>query len=127
VKKIAIVSFLAIYLFLNLGITMKVHYCGDSISYIDFLPVTKKTCCGGEKASCCKDKLTHIAPETIQETIQFVSFNFPDFAKFNLVEKNFSFLSVALSDKTEIVHPVSGDKIFYYKLPLYLRNRAIIV
>jgi hypothetical protein len=125
VKKITIVLFLAVYLVLNLGITVKVHYCGNRVSSIDFFPVTKKSCCGVEKASCCKDKYTHIAPETTQDIIKSISFNFPDFAGFNLAEKNFSFF--AISKKVETISPVSGDDIFLYKVPLYLRNCAIIV
>lgn len=128
VKKIALISVLAIYMVLNLGISIKLHYCGDAISFVDFLPFnTKENCCGGEKPACCKDKIALVNPQTTQDNIQITIFSFPDYAKFNLVTKDFSFLSVIESQRTEI-NTFNPDREFFQdKVPLYLRHQVFII
>jgi hypothetical protein len=116
-----------IYLMLNLGISVKIHYCGDSVSFIDFFPVEQKNCCKNKQASCCKDKIAYINPETTQASVQAAQFSFPDFAKFNLVVQDFSFLSAIESQKSEENVISDTDPVFYRKVPLYLTHRVIIV
>jgi hypothetical protein len=116
-----------IYLVLNLGISMKIHYCGDSISFIDFFPMEESNCCKDKKASCCKDKIAYINPETVQSGIQQVEFSFPEYAKFNLVVQDFSFLSAIESLKVDNYLVGVSEPVFYHKTPLFLAHRAIIV
>lgn len=116
-----------VYLVLNLGISVKIHYCGNSISFIDFFPVEQKNCCKTKQASCCKDKIAYINPETIQSSVQAIHFSFPEFAKFNLVVQDFSLLSALETQKAEVNHGGKDHPVFYRKVPLYLAHRVIIV
>ena len=127
-KRIALLSALMVYLVLNLGISVKIHYCGGSVSFIDFFPVEQKNCCKDKKASCCKDKIAYIHPETTQSSVQMVEFLFPDFAKYNLIVQDFSFLSALETQKAEenVLGSNTGP-VFYRKVPLYLTHRVIIV
>ncbi len=127
VKRIALISVLATYLVLNLGISIKLHYCGDSISFIDFFPVEEKNCCKDKKATCCKDKIAYINPETTQHNTQVVSFDFPDYSKYNFIIQDFSFLSFLETDKVKERDTGPGQNVFYRKVPLYLYHRVIIV
>jgi hypothetical protein len=125
VKKIALISVLAIYLVLNLGISIKIHYCGDAISFIDLFPVNiEKNCCGGEKPACCKDKIAFVNPQTIQDNIQVAHFSFPDYAKFNLIIQDFSLLSVLESQNTEVNIFTPHRESLHHKVPLYLRHQV---
>lgn len=126
-KKIAIISSLVIYLVLNLGITVKLHYCGDKISFVDFFPVAQKNCCKSKQASCCKDKVAYVNPETTQSNTQVVNFSFPDYAKYNLVIQDFSFLSALETEKSAPYTAGEYQEVFYRKVPLYLYNKVIIV
>lgn len=126
-KKLAIISALVMYLVLNLGISVKLHYCGDSISFIDFFPVAHKSCCKIPKASCCKDKVAYVNPETTQSSTQVVNFSFPDYAKYIYIQQDFSFLSAL---ETAQANPLTADEhreVFYRKVPIYLYNKVIIV
>ncbi|HVD98745.1 MAG TPA: hypothetical protein VNB90_11125 [Cytophagaceae bacterium] len=127
VKRIAIISALAIYLVLNLGISVKLHYCGDSISYVEFFSVEKKNCCKNPKANCCKDKIAYINPETNQVDAPVVHFSFPDYAKYALIPHDLSFLSVSVQKLTKSSRPAFSQEIFYRKIPLYLFHKVIIV
>ncbi len=126
-KKIALISVLLTYLILNLGISVKFHYCGNSISFIDFFPVEHKHCCEDKKASCCKDKIAYVNPETTQVATQTIEFSFPDYARFNVPLQDFSFLSFIDTERTEDSIQGESDNVFYRKLPLYLAHRVIIV
>lgn len=126
-KRIALIVVLTVYLVLNLGISVKVHYCGNAISFVDFFPVEQKNCCKSKQASCCKDKIAYINPETTQTSVQTIHFSFPEFAKFNLVLHDFSFLSALESRKAEENTIGDFDPVFYRKIPLYLTHRVIIV
>jgi hypothetical protein len=107
---------------------MKLHYCGGVISFIDFFPVSEKSCCEGKKkASCCKDKIARINSETIQDNTQVIIFSFPDYAKFNLVLKDFSFLSALETKETGSNQVIQPNTDYRLKLPLYLRNRVLLV
>ncbi len=126
-KRIALISVLAAYLILNLGISVKLHYCGGSISFVEFFPIAHKNCCQDKKASCCKDTIAYINPETTQAGVENVQFSFPDYAKYCLVLQDFTFLSLLESDRTEEEHSGQHRSVFYRKVPLYLYNRVILV
>lgn len=127
-KKIAILSVLMTYLVLNMGISMKVHYCGDAVSFVDFFPVSEKTCCGGKKkADCCSDKLTYVAPIANQENSSSVSFSFTDFAKYALVKQDFTFESLLSAHVTKNESPCTTEIFYAHKVPLYLRHNSLLI
>lgn len=68
-KRIAIIVALLTYLTLNLGISMNIHYCGDTIRFIDFFPIEKKSCCSIKTKTCCNDKLAVIQNNTVQDGV----------------------------------------------------------
>jgi len=123
-KRIAVISFLLTYLVLNIGISMKVHYCGDAISFIDFFPIEEKSCCGDVTASCCSDKLAFISPDVVQDYTSVAEVSFTDYAQYAEVNKDFSILATLISEqsrtqKFEIVH-----RDFLHTVPIYLRNQS---
>ncbi len=127
-KKIILLLFLPIYLILNLGISIKLHYCGNAIHSIDFSSVASSTCCGEDKKpSCCKDKIAHLNSETTQDTTPLVKFLFPDYAKFNLAFQDFSFQSNRESKQTDTHCTNCLSKKFPLKVPLYLNNRVLLL
>ena len=58
-KNILIITVALFYLGLNLGLGMRVHYCGGEPVGIELMPTeTKKGCCGkeGYEKNCCSSK-----------------------------------------------------------------------
>ena len=58
-KKFFTLMFAFYYLFISLGITASVHYCGGKVNRINVMGMgDHKQCCGGKpmKKDCCKDK-----------------------------------------------------------------------
>ena len=123
-KKVTVLSFLAIYLLLNFGISMKIHYCGDSISFVDFFALSTKTCCGGKKPPCCKDEIAYVNPSIIQDNSGVLNYSFPDYAKYNLVNYDFSFLSIYESKRVKQYENCLPIEFIHQKVPLYLYNNV---
>jgi hypothetical protein len=81
VKKITSLFLVLLLLIPNIGMTINVHYCGDSIASIsldsDFLSVTEpEDCCAiAESAgedTCCKDKWVHLDKKADEATVKIV-------------------------------------------------------
>ncbi len=68
-KRLSIIIALLTYLVLNLGISLNVHYCGDTVSFVDFFPTKKKSCCDIKTQTCCHDKLAVLQSNTIQNEV----------------------------------------------------------
>ena len=122
-KKIFIITALLTYLVLNLGISLNVHYCGDAVSFIDFFPIKKKSCCEKEAASCCHNKLAVIQTNTIQDevsTLQFVcKKSCTDIIPTAYYSLNESTLEVETSNDVSIPHFK-----FRSSPPLYVLNQV---
>jgi hypothetical protein len=81
VKKVISLFLVFLLLIPNMGITVNVHYCGDSIAAIslhsELLSLTEsENCCGEtdllEKGSCCKDRLVHLEKKADEATVKIV-------------------------------------------------------
>jgi hypothetical protein len=78
-KRIAVLSFLLLYLSTTAGFAMNLHFCGNSLSGIQLNSPVKKTCCKKEAKSkpdkCCKDK--HILIKVSDQQYAAADFKIP--------------------------------------------------
>lgn len=125
VKKIVLISTIIVYMLLNIGISMKIHYCGDTIDFVDFFALSEKTCCEGiKKPSCCSDKVAFITPGSLQDNLRITVITFTNYAKFNLVKNDFTFLSELETQKADPEKVGFYVDFKYQKVPLYILNEV---
>ncbi len=56
-KRIAVLSFLLLYLSTTVGFALNLHFCGNSLATVQLNSTVKKACCKQEnKSKCCKDR-----------------------------------------------------------------------
>lgn len=74
IKRIAVLSFLSVYLCTTVGFAMSLHFCGSKIANIRVNQNSQKPCCSKEKETksdtCCKDKHIEIKISDSHQAIQ---------------------------------------------------------
>ncbi|MEO8794571.1 MAG: hypothetical protein ABI390_03835 [Daejeonella sp.] len=86
-KRIAIFSFLLLYLSATAGLAMNFHFCGETLSGIDFNSFAKEDCCGvkikeDSKKGCCNNE--HISLKVSDQQHALLSSNIPAAKSLNL-------------------------------------------
>jgi hypothetical protein len=75
VKKTAKILFLSMYLLVSVGITLSLHFCGDSITSVQMIPfATHNNRCGCDDVTtpddCCKTEIKSIQLNDDQIAVQ---------------------------------------------------------
>lgn len=67
------ILFSAIYVLSSIGLSVRVHYCGNNVAEIKVLPGAGSCCCDEmeEAADCCRDEATYIQVEADQIATHF--------------------------------------------------------
>ena len=127
-KKAFILSFLSIFLFINSGIAVTAHWCGNKLSSIDFFYTDKAPCkCGKKamKAKCCKDKTAILKANEELARSTTLECNIEALTRpsslFNGTNLQLPYLSKA-NTKLE------REDIFYKpKIPIYLMDGVLLI
>jgi hypothetical protein len=70
-KRLFAIFFCFVYLVPTLGISLNLHYCGETLTAISLFNIGDKNCCCGEEEEsddCCKDKSVNCQVKEGQNT-----------------------------------------------------------
>jgi hypothetical protein len=123
-KKTGIIALVLLYTLAVVGINLSVHYCGKRVSSVSIGTQSKKCCCGTKKAdSCCKTK--HIKAKVNDTYTPGVKQTLtpPVGVPVNTDTASSSVIPTSRLYKKQIetsIPPPLG-------MPLYLRNRSVLI
>lgn len=122
-KRILSISLLLLYLCINTGLAVSIHYCGGKFSSFSAVNSKKKSCACGKKKmpkTCCKDTKTTLSTDDNQQ-VPKIGFVFQDFTAFSALLPSQIFLpesSHLVLDKIDaIFHAFDSSPL---KTPIYI-------
>ena len=127
-KKFALIAFSIFYLLIVTGVNLNMHYCGGKLISISIAQTSNEIgCCGVKKSSkgCCQDESTyiklkdkHIQSADLKMYVKLISSI--------LITSEFNVSINELTSKSEIVSNYHSPPP-NYKIPLFLKNRVLII
>ncbi len=127
-KKFALIAFSIFYLLIVTGVNLNMHYCGGKLISISIAQTSNEIgCCGVKKSSkgCCHDQSTyiklkdkHIQSADLKMSVKLISSI--------LITSEFNVSINELTSKSEIVSNYHSPPP-NYKIPLFLKNRVLII
>jgi hypothetical protein len=127
-KKFALIAFSIFYLLIVTGVNLNMHYCGGKLISISIAQTSNEIgCCGVKKSSkgCCHDQSTyiklkdkHIQSVDLKMSVKLISSI--------LITSEFNVSINELTSKSEIVSNYHSPPP-NYKIPLFLKNRVLII
>jgi hypothetical protein len=127
VKKITVILFLSMYLLVSVGITLSMHFCGDSITSVQLLPfAAHNISCGCDDAAtpddCCKTEIKSIQLNDDQIAVHIDHLSSPQ-TDFNLWAET-SPAAFYSSNSILTVLPASSPP---YSPPSYILHCALLI
>ena len=127
-KKFALIAFSIFYLLIVTGVNLNMHYCGGKLISISIAQNSNENgCCGVKKSTkgCCQDeskfiklKDKHIQSADLKMSVKLISSI--------LITSEFNVSINELTSKSEIVSNYHSPPP-NYKIPLFLKNRVLII
>jgi len=82
VKKTIYILFISVYFALTVGMTLSMHFCGETITSVQVIPFdSKNDVCGCDHTSmsddCCKTEIKSIQLKDVQISVQAVKISSP--------------------------------------------------
>lgn len=122
-KRIAVLSFLLMYLGTTVGFAMSLHFCGTNLSEIQINQDSKKPCCADETKTktdnCCEDKHIDIKVSDQQQNISFIKLPIPTNFKLFLTPLKITTVSVLSSPYFRLGYRVAPN---ISNIPLTIQN-----
>jgi hypothetical protein len=127
-KKFALIAFSIFYLTIISGVNLNMHYCSGKLISISIAQTSNEIgCCGVKKSSkgCCHDQSTfiklkekHVQSSDLKMSVNIISSV--------LITSEFNVLINEVTSKSEIAtnyHAPPPN----YKIPLFIKNRVLVI